>query len=711
MTRLLYRSGRWAAAHPWRALATWLLLLGALLGAAGAVGGTTQENWDVPGARAQTGIEMLREHVPGAGNAYARVVVHDQAPLAPATLESLAGRLGALDHVVAVSPPTWSQDRDTAVLEVGYDVPVTHPDVFEDVAPLDEAVEPLRESGLQVELSGALPDTAAAPMKGHGELIGIAAALLILVLTFGSVVAAGLPIVVAVGGLIAGSGGLALLAAVMDVSPSAPIVATMVGLGVGIDYALLMAVRHTEFLRAGHDVVEAAARASATAGRSVVFAAGTVLVSLMGLRLADLPTYSAFGFATAIAVVCVLVSALILVPALSRVAGRRLMPRADRRGQRRERTPATARWAQRVSRRPLPWAVAASALMILIALPTLDMRTWPQDSSAQSSELTTRRAFDIVSAEFGPGATTDMMVVADLEAISRAELSGVVDRLEGQDGVAAVGQPQVSPDGAVAVIDMVPAYGATDERVPALVDSIRGSLPEGAELTGDLPFFDDISAMLADRLPVVVLFVVGVSVVLLMMMFRSVVVPVKAALMNLLSVSAAYGALTMVFQWGWGADLIGLEQSMPVSAWVPILIFAILFGLSMDYEVFLLSRIREHWLASGDARASVVDGLSDTGRVISAAAAIMVAVFLGFSTEVDVVVKQIGLGMAVAVALDATVIRMVLVPSTMALLGRWNWWLPGWLDRLLPRLEAEVDLGSAPDDTRPPSGDRVLVDA
>jgi putative drug exporter of the RND superfamily len=712
MTRLLYRSGRWAAAHPWRALATWLLLLGALLGAAGAVGGTTQENWDVPGARAQTGIEMLREHVPGAGNAYARVVAHGDGPLASADVAALADRLGGLDHVVAVSPPTWSEDRDTAVLEVGYDVPVTHPDVYQDVAPLDEAAEPLRDAGVQVELSGSLPDTAAAPMKGHGELIGIAAALLILVLTFGSVVAAGLPVVVAVGGLVAGSGGLALLAAVMDVSPSAPVVATMVGLGVGIDYALLMAVRHTEFVRAGHDVVEAAGRASATAGRSVVFAAGTVLVSLLGLRLADLPTYSAFGFATAIAVVCVLVSALLLVPALCRLGGRRLMPRADRRRLvRDDKTPATARWAQRVSRRPLPWAVAASALMVLIALPTLDMRTWPHDSSAQSSELTTRRAFDIVSAEFGPGATTDMVVVADLDAISRAQLSAVVGDLGSQDGLVSVGEPQVSPDGAVAVIDLVPAYGATDERVPALVDSIRSTLPEGAELTGDLPFFDDISSMLADRLPVVVLFVVGVSVVLLMMMFRSVVVPVKAALMNLLSVSAAYGALTMVFQWGWGADLIGLEQSMPVSAWVPILVFAILFGLSMDYEVFLLSRIREHWLASGDARGSVVHGLSDTGRVISAAAAIMVAVFLGFSTEVDAVVKQIGLGMAVAVALDATVIRMVLVPSTMALLGRWNWWLPGWLDRLLPHLDAEVHLGAAPEDPRAPSGDRVLVDA
>ena len=225
--------------------------------------------------------------------------------------------------------------------------------------------------------------------------------------------------------------------------------------------------------------------------------------------------------------------------------------------------------------------------------------------------------------------------------------------------------------------------------MPQLVDSVRDQVPPGVEVTGDLPYFADISDLLAERLPIVILFVVGVSVVLLTIVFRSVVVPLKAAAMNLLSISAAYGVLTAVFQWGWGAELLGLEQGMPVSSWMPILIFAILFGLSMDYEVFLLSRIREHWLADGDATGSVVKGLADTGRVISAAAAIMVAVFLGFATEVDVIVKQLGLGMAVAVLLDATIVRMVLVPATMTLLGRYNWWLPSWLDRILPHLEVE----------------------
>jgi RND superfamily putative drug exporter len=255
----------------------------------------------------------------------------------------------------------------------------------------------------------------------------------------------------------------------------------------------------------------------------------------------------------------------------------------------------------------------------------------------------------------------------------------------------------------LAIFEVQPAFAAPDARTPELIDSIRGELPSGAELTGDTPLFADISSMLEGRLWVVIAFVVVVSMVLLAMVFRSVLIPVKAALMNLLSIGAAYGVLTAVFQWGWGVELLGLDAATPVSSWVPILIFAILFGLSMDYEVFLLSRVREAWLDSGDPKASVVRGLSDTGRVISSAAAIMVAVFLGFATEVDVVVKMLGIGMATAIVLDATVVRMVLVPATMSLLGRWNWWLPSWLDRLLPTVRVEAPT-SGTDADRQPAG-------
>ncbi len=707
MSYLLHRLGRSTAAHPWRTISAWVLLAGVVFALAGSVGGTPQENWDIPDARAQVGIDQLREHTPGTGDASARVVVHDRdgAALGAATLDPLAERLAGLDHVASVSAPRMSDDGDTALVTVQYDVPVTHPDLYEDVAPLDQAVAPTRGDGIQVELGGDLPETAASPMRGQGELIGIAAALLILVLAFGSVVSAGLPIVVALGGLAVGSAGITLLAATMDVSTAAPMVASMVGLGVGIDYALLLVTRFGEFLAAGHDKVEAAGRASATAGRSVAFASTTVLISLLGLKLSGLPTYDAFGYATAIAVVAVAAAALTLVPALCGLLGRRLLPRKVRTGRATTGSPLMERWAARVGRRPVAWALLAAVVMLTLAAPALSMRTWPQDASAQSTDLTTRRAFDLVAAEYGPGANGPVLHVATADEVTDAEVQVLADEVAARDDVATVSPVQPSPDGELLVFTAEPAYGPTDERTPALVDALRADAPAGVEVTGTTPLFADIADLLADRLWLVVGFVVGVSVLLLGLVFRSVVVPVKAAVMNLLSIGAAYGVLTAIFQWGWGVELLGLDHAMPVSSWMPILLFAVLFGLSMDYEVFLLSRIREDWLDTGDARGSVTRGLSHTGRVISAAAAIMVAVFLGFASEVDVVVKQLGVGMAVAVALDATLVRMVLVPATMTLLGRWNWWMPRWLDRALPTVRVEVtDLDEASVPTRTPAG-------
>ncbi len=716
MSRLLHRLGGSAAAHPWRTLGVWFLVAGALFGLAGASGGTTQENWDVADARAQVGIEQLRDHFPQMSGATAQVVVHDPAGQAvpAATLDSLRQSLLSMQHVSAVPAPRLSEDGDTALVTVTYDVPVTHQSLLGNLEPLEQATAAIEDAGFQVALGGELPDTAAAPMTGHGELIGVVVALVLLVLTFGSVVAAGLPVSVALVGLGIGSAGITLLAAVMDVSPSAPTVASMVGLGVGIDYALLLITRHVEFLRSGLSVRESAARAAATAGRSVVFASATVLVSLLGLRLAGLPTYSAFGFATAIAVVSVMAAAVTLVPAVCGLAGRRLLPRRVRRGPvtptpvGRRREPLTARWAARVGRRPLPWALAATLLMLVLAAPALTMRTWPQDASNASTDLTTRQAYDLVAAEFGAGENGAMTVVVDLEQTGAAAVGTIADAVAAYPGIASVTPATTSPDGALAVFTAVPDFGPSDERVPDLVDGLRADvLPQGAELTGTTPLFADIAALLGDRIWLVIAFVVGVSVLLLAMMFRSAVVPLKAAVMNLLSIGAAYGVLTAAFQWGWVTGLLGLDHATPVSSWVPILMFAILFGLSMDYEVFLLSRIREDWQATGEARGSVVRGLSATGRVISVAAAIMVAVFLGFATEVDVVVKMLGFGMAVAIALDATVVRLVLVPATMAMLGRLNWWLPGWLDRLLPTVHAE--LPDAVPDPAPAEEDRTPV--
>ncbi|HNP58448.1 MAG TPA: MMPL family transporter [Gordonia sp. (in: high G+C Gram-positive bacteria)] len=689
MSSLLFRFGRTAALHPWRTLAGWLVAVVALFVLAGTVGGTTQDDWDVPGTESQHGLNLLREHLPNSGNATANVVLHDDQRIPVATLTALAARLAVVPHAAHVDPPRLSDDGKTAVLHLAYDAAVTHPDLMGNIKPLDKAVQPARDAGIQVEFGGDQPATAAAPIKGHGELIGVGAALLILMLAFGSVVAAGLPIVVALGGLAAGSAGVTLLAAVTDVSTSAPIVASMVGLGVGIDYSLLMVSRFTENLRAGHAIPDATGMTLATAGRSVVFASLTVLVSLLGLGLAGLATYKSFGMATGIAVVAAMVSALTLVPVLSRFAGTRLQPRRERRGAAPAGRALTMRWAQRVSRRPLVWVLAGTTVLLALAAPLVDMRTWPQDDSTQTSEATNRRAFDLIAAEFGPGANGPVTIVAQRAAITDGAVTSFATRVAGDDDVARVSPVVHSSDGAISMFTVEPRFTPADERTGGFIAHLRDVAPDGVIVTGWSALLSDISDELAVRLWLVIGFVVTVSVLLLMVIFRSILIPLKAAAMNLLSIGAAYGVITAVFQWGWGAGLIGLDHATPVSSWVPILIFAILFGLSMDYEVFLLSRIREDWLRTGDAHGSVVRGLGDTGKVITCAAAIMVAVFLGFASEGDVVVKMLGVGMATAILVDATVVRMVLVPATMTLLGRWNWWLPAWLDRLLPEFDVE----------------------
>jgi RND superfamily putative drug exporter len=695
VNRILYRLGRSTAAHPWRTISAWIVAVVIAFGLAGAFGGTFHDDYDVEGARAQTGIEQLRAHVPDGGGTSAQVVVHDRQgeALDAGDLNSLAQRLQGVEHVVQVSPPRISEDGDTALVTIAYDVPVTDEDLVgaDGYGPLEDAIEPLRDAGLQAELGGELPGSTESTMKGTGELAGVIAALAILVIAFGSVIAAGLPIAIALMGLGVGTAGVTLLAGTMDVSTAAPTVATMVGLGVGIDYALLLVTRHVEFLQQGLHKHDAAGRAMATAGRSVVFASLTVLISLMGLKLGGLPVYSTFGYATAIAVVSVLAAAITLVPALCGLAGNRLLPRSTRKGRRNgaarvAKAPLTARWAARVVRRPVAAGLAALIFLLLLAAPVLGMRTWPQDGSSNSLETSVRQAYDLIAAEYGPGANGPFTIVVDT---AQADPQAVTARVAAEPGIVSVTSPVVTPDGALAVFEAEPEFGPAEEEIQGLVSDLRADLPEGVEVTGLTPFFADIVGLLDGRLWLVVGFVVAVSVLLLTMMFRSVVVPVKAAVMNLLSIAASYGVLVMVFQWGWGGSLVGVDHPVAVSSWIPILNFAILFGLSMDYEVFLLSRIREFWLATGDATASVERGLAATGRVISSAAAIMVVVFLGFSTEADTVVKQLGFGMAVAIVLDATVVRMVLVPATMTLLGRWNWWLPAWLDRLLPSIEAE----------------------
>ncbi|GAA2653842.1 MMPL family transporter [Streptomyces aculeolatus] len=727
MTRLLGRLGGVCAAHPWRTISAWLVAIAAFFALAGAFGGTLHDDYRADGTAAQAGTDFLADAFPEMSGTSARVVVHSDSGdgLPAGVLAEVRERLTRVEGVSVVAEPVLSRDGDTALFSLSYGIEVTDIKGTDGTDALRAAAEPAEDAGLDVELGGQVPENVTKPAI-TAEMIGIGAALVILLFALRSFTAAGLPLVVAIGGLGVGFAGITLLSAATDIGTIAPTVASMVALGVGIDYALLLVGRQAEGLRAGLPPRAAAAEATATAGVSVLIAGATVLLSLFGLRLSTIGVFASFGYATFCTVIAVMAAALTLVPALCGLAGHRVLPRAERLGlvraeeaaaapeaagnarsvpQQAPRATLTERWARSVTKRPAVSALGALVVLLALAAPILGMRTWPQDAGTQPDSNTTRRAYDLVAAEYGEGANGPLQIAVDLTAVPAETLPALGEDIAATDGVAAVAPPSFNEARDAAVISVTPTTGPQDERTQDLLDELRADvLPQGAEATGVVALFADISDRLATRLWAVVPFVVGLSLVLLTVLFRAPVVALKAAVMNLLSVGAAYGVMTVAFQTDTGAQLLGLPHSVPVSSWVPILMFTILFGLSMDYEVFLLSRIREDWLATGDAHGSVVRGLAATGRVITSAAAIMIAVFTGFAIDPDVTVKMIGVGMAVAVLADATVVRMVLVPATMTLLGRANWWLPRWADRLLPELHLEPPASAAAAAAGDPAG-------
>lgn len=699
MSSLLGRLGALCARHPWRTVAVWVLLLVAALAASLSFGGEMQDDYHVEGLDSIEGSDLLAERFPEMSGADARVIVHDDEPLDATALAGVGDRLRDLDGVGMVSSPRMSADRDTALFSIQYSIPVTDFAGSEGVDALRSATAPMESTGVQVELGGLVAENISEP-SGLAEGIGILLALIILLVAFGSVVAAGLPIAVAIVGVGIGSSIVAVLAAITEVSPMAPTIATMVGIGVGIDYALLMVTRFAEGLRSGLEPTESAAHANSTAGVSVVFAGTTVLLCLLGLRLAGLPVYASMGYATLAVVGSVMLTSITLVPALSRLAGRHVLRRnaLETAGPTR-----TERWARMVCGRPVVWSLGALVLLAILAAPIVDMRLWPQNAGTQPESNTTRLAYDLVETEYGPGANGPFTLVVDLDTVTEDELDSLTTRLAKDTSIAAVASPIVNSAGDAAIVALEPTTGPGEIETTDLLDRLRAEvLPSGVIATGVTPIFADITDKLTTRIWNVIAFVVALSVLLLTLVFRSIVVALKAAVMNLLSVAAAYGVMVAVFQWGWGAQLLGLPHAVPVSSWVPILMFTILFGLSMDYEVFLLSRIREKWCETADPHTSVVDGLASTGRVITSAAAIMIAVFLGFGMDADVTIKMMGVGLATAVFIDATIVRMVMVPATMTLLGQWNWRTP--FGHPFSRTEIA---SSAPTDVVP-SFDRVL---
>ena len=709
MSKYLYRWGRAAARHPWRMIGAWLVLAVAVFTLQINVGGETSDDFTIPGTEAQLGLDLLQERFPSEGGVSGRVVFADpdgditdtEARAAiVATLEEIA----AGDEVLGVSDPfdpaaaSLSSDGVVAFATVRYSVDPPGPEQGEAA---EAAVEIAREAGLQAELSREIVRGSEA-VEG-GEAIGLGVALLVLLVAFGSVIAAGIPIGSALFGIFVGLGLITVMAGYTDVPSISPMIASMIGIGVGIDYALFVVTRHRGFLQEGKDPVEAAALANATSGTSVLFAGTTVVIALAGLLLAGIPSISMMGYSAAITVAVAMAGAVTLLPAFLGLAGSRI----DRwKLGRRARTGAldvasnqtwSGRWADHVGRHPWRYAIASFVGLVVIAAPVLDMRTGLADDGTASTEHTYRMAYDLLADGFGPGFNGPLTIAVDAGrggAVAAADLDRVAVSVRSAEGVAFVTEPTVNAAGDAAVLTAFPTTSPQDEATERLVHRLRDDvLPNVTDsdtyITGNTAGFIDISEKLGSRLPWFIGAVIGLSFILLMLVFRSIVVPLKAAVMNLLSIGAAYGVVVVVFQWGWGNELIGVDSTVPISPFLPMIMFAILFGLSMDYEVFLLSRVREEFVRSGDSHQSVVDGLAATARVITSAALIMMSVFSAFLLTPDVEVKMFAVGLTVAVLVDASVVRMIFVPSSMALMGIANWWLPGWLDRLLPHVDVE----------------------
>jgi RND superfamily putative drug exporter len=721
VSSLMHRIAVFSARRRALVIGVWLVLLAGVGMASHAVGPKYSSSADVAGSDSAAANDVMARSFSAELSDASPIVFHTESgkvtdPEHRAVVEASVQELSQATHVASVTDPleegstTVSADGRTAYATVLPSTALGDLSVEEAEEILDAAAAPAegersgderaaRGSGVQVEAGGQLGTKLSKPEAKTSEIVGIGVAMLILVLVFGTITAMVLPIAVAIVGLIFGLSLVSLLGHVVAVPDVAPTVATMIGLGVGIDYSLFIVTRARSARYDGMSVHDAIGYAAATSGSAVAFAGGTVVIALLALAVSGVSLITVLGQASAIVVVVAVLASMTLLPALLGLCGdgiERLRIGRDRRPTLGHST-YWQRWGQRLARRPGVFAVGSVALLLALTSPVSGLQLGLTDQSSAPESTTSRQAYDLMTESFGPGSNGPLLVTADLGSEQATgpddpRIAALHKGLANSDGAAAVGAPQISKDGSAALINVVPKGSPTSEATSDLVSEVRDDvIPAGgveAHVGGSTAQQLDLADLIAERLPVIIAVVVGLSMLLLLVAFRSAIVPLQAAIVNLLAVGAAYGIVTAVFQEGHGATAIGLDGAIPIVSYVPMMMFAILFGLAMDYQVFLLSRVREEIDAGKTPRRAVIDGLAGTGKVIASAAAIMVAVFASFILNGDPTVKEFGVGLATAILIAGTMV-CVLLPAVMLLTGSRTWWLPRRLDRVLPRISIE----------------------
>jgi len=725
LNNLLERLGAFAARRHWVVIVLWLVILGGLTAANHSFGGTFVNDYTVPGSQSQNGLNVLNSDYSSQGGYGGQLVFHasqgtvaqqeSAVNTATANVGKLAGVIKAVSPFSSSQSGAVSQNGEIAYSSISWsDNPAGLTTSYLDK--LNSAVAPARNAGLNVEYGGGAGLIGQQTSDQASELIGLTAALILLLLMFASVITAAVPLVSAIFSVGSGLAIVGLIAAAITIPTTGPTVATLLGLGVAIDYGLFLTARHREQLDNGMDVIASAAQSESTSGAAIVIAGTTVVVAILGLYVSGVPFVGAMGLSAAIVVAVTMAAALTLIPSFMGVVKNNVRSlksrvqahRADisSQDQARQTAEATdekheqsgfARWGRKVSRVPWPWAIGGTLVLLILAIPLLSINLGQPDNGTNPTSDSDRRAYDYISDGFGVGTNGPLTVVVKLPKQSSSDdqslLNSMIKSVGSTSGVESVTPAATNSAATVAVFNAIPTTRpqatATVNLVSTLRDDVLPKYDVVTYVTGTVPGNVDFTHQISSRILLLILIVVLIAFILLTTAFRSVVIATKAAIMNLLSIGAAYGVVVAIFQWGWGISLIGVPTTSPIPAYVPMMMFAIVFGLSMDYEVFLLSRMHESWIKTGDAQRSVAIGIGSTARVITTAAAIMVVVFASFVLNDQPAIKMLAIGMAFAVLIDATVVRMILVPGVMSLLGPHAWWMPKRLDPILPQLHLE----------------------